>query len=562
MVLSLLVSSCARNKPASLEPTITPSETASVVQTQSPQPTSSPTLLPTSAPVNSDQTVGIIVFSMRGGDYQHLFVYQPNYLPITQLTSGNWDDADPSISPDGNSLAFTSNRTGQWDIYLWNLVDGQISQLTNSPEVEANIDWSPDNQWITYQVNAYGWNNIIIRSTSDTSIAPIQLTNGLVNNIDPAWSPLGRQVAFSSNRNGHYEIWIAQLDDAENRFSIVSEDDGFDHVSPAWSPDGLTLAWETQNEVSTVESRLISDSENSVVKLGTGKLPFWTPDGTSILARWDTPNQYFLTGFNSQSGNLTYPLISMPARTSRLQWANGKSFQNILNILSSQEIASRSPYCQPVQTVSSSSTGRFSLVELTSVDTANPFLSDMADECFNELRQSANQILGWDFLGILKSAALPITTSPDPKISQNWLYTGRGISLNLAPLDAGWMVVSREDFDGQTYWRIWVKCLQQDGSCGELLSGSVWDFPARASGNLKAFEDGGKTVPSPTGYWIDFTDLALQYGWQRIPSQENWRTYYPGILFNTIVYSQGKSWHQVMIELYPEDITDLLEPGR
>jgi len=124
------------------------------------------------------------------------------------------------------------------------------------------------------------------------------------------------------------------------------------------------------------------------------------------------------------------------------------------------------------------------------------------------------------------------------------------------------MAVSREDFDGQTYWRLWLKCLNQDGSCGMLVTEPMWDFASRASGNLAAFEEGGMQVSEPQGYWVDFTDIALQYSWQRIPSLSNWRTYYPGIQFNTLVYSQSKSWKQAMLELYPEDVISLVEAGK
>jgi TolB protein len=189
-------------------------------------------------------------------------------------------------------------------------------------------------------------------------------------------------------------------------------------------------------------------------------------------------------------------------------------------------------------------------------------LSDTTDECFVKLRTAIGKKIGWDLLAILENAALPLTTAPDPAIPQNWLYTGRAISLNISPLQAGWMTVSREDYQGNTLWRVWAKCLRQDGSCGLPLTTPVWDFSARASGNLPAFEAGGKQMIPPAGYWVDITDIALQYGWQRLPSLNNWRTYYPGILFNTWAYQQGKSWHQAMLELYPEDAISLVESGR
>ena len=105
------------------------------------------------------------------------------------------------------------------------------------------------------------------------------------------------------------------------------------------------------------------------------------------------------------------------------------------------------------------------------------------DAQLDALRQGIGQVSGWNFLASLENAYLPLTSAGAPSITQNWLYTGRAIAVNTVPLDAGWMAVSREDLEGQTYWRVWVKCLKQDGSCGETVHTPTWDFPARASGD-------------------------------------------------------------------------------
>lgn len=571
LVVILVLTSCSKNAPASKttqspSPSL-PRATISATQvpttvTLTPAITSTPTLIPTSVPNEQNNLAGMIIFSMGDAGHQHLFVFHPNFMPITQLTDGDFDDNDPAISPDGNWLAFTSNRTGQWDIYLWDLVNNKVQQLTNSPGFESGIDWSPDDQWITYSSFSNGQSNIFIRSISDLAAAPIQLTEGEGNNLNPSWSAQGRQIAFSTNRNGHYEIWLAQLDKVENRFTMVGGDSASDYVDPAWSPDGTKLAWEKKQEFSTVQIKSFNETGSPTIDFANGKMPFWSPDGKTILMRIDAPNQYFLTGYDSNSGLMDYPVISLPARTSHFNWGNGNSYINLETILSASQKPARTAFCQPIQTVASSLTGRISLIPLSSVKVENAYLSDMADECFSALQQELTSILGWDLLSTLKNAALPVTAAPDPGIPENWLYTGRAVSLDLAPYTAGWLAVSREDYDGLTYWRVWAKCLNQDGSCGQIISLPVWDFTSRASGNLQAFEAGGSTLPSPEGYWVDITDVAHQFGWERIPSQSNWRSYYPGILFNTFVFSQGKSWQQVMSELYPQEVIDGLKAGK
>jgi TolB protein len=120
-------------------------------------------------------------------------------------------------------------------------------------------------------------------------------------------------------------------------------------------------------------------------------------------------------------------------------------------------------------------------------------------------------------------------------------------------LDANWMAVTREEFNGATYWRVWLKCLDQTGACGEPMRTAAWDFSARYSGDTAAYENGGRLSTIPSGYWFDFTDLALRFGWERLPAQDNWRYYINGSLFNQFIFRQGLTWQQAMLELYPPE---------
>lgn len=560
----LLLSACSSKKSTEAP---TPTETLTPTFTITDQPlvaesSATPTLLPAITDTSAGQSVGVITFSMGEAGFQHLFAYHPNFLPITRLTSGQWDDIDPVISPAGDKLVFSSDRSGTWDLYLWDLTANVVQQLTNSSEVETDPDWSPDNQWVTYTSYSNGQSNIIIRSVTDPDSAPIQLTDGSGGNYDPAWSPLGRQIAFSTNRSGRSEIWLVNLDSAENRFSVAAGGEDADFIRPVWSPDGSSLAWERKAEESFIELMQLSGENTAVISIGSGESPFWSPDGKTLLASVNTPNQSFLTGYAVSNGVAVYPLISVPALPSSFHWAGVNSFQKIIAILSTTEVTSWQNPCQTTSQIFTNANNRFSLVDIPAVTAPNPMLSDTTDDCFASLRSIIASRLGWDLLATLENAALPITSPPDPGIPENWLYTGRAIALNIASLQAGWMVVSRENYQGKVYWRVWAKCLQQNGSCGFPLSKPVWDFSSRASGNLAAFEAGGKLVPPPSGFWVDITDISSQFGWQRLPSLNNWRSYYPGILFNTLVFRQGLSWRQAMLQLYPEDVITIVAPGK
>ena len=216
------------------------------------------------------------------------------------------------------------------------------------------------------------------------------------------------------------------------------------------------------------------------------------------------------------------------------------------------------PLWTDTRSITSDETGRFGFVPLTDVQAPEPFLSDTADNSFAQMRVITKKKLGWDILSTLENASLSVTTESIPGISKNWLYTGRAISLNMAPYEAGWMLVSREEFNGEVYWRVWLRCQHQDGTCGVPLRTQTWDFSARYLGDPSAYEKGGKVTSMPPGYWLDFTDIARRFGWERLPSESNWRTYFQGIMFNQFVFRQGKTWEQALRELYPTEVVDLI----
>jgi hypothetical protein len=161
--------------------------------------------------------------------------------------------------------------------------------------------------------------------------------------------------------------------------------------------------------------------------------------------------------------------------------------------------------------------------------------------------------LGWDFLGTLDDAVLPLSAPPQPGISENWLYTGRAFNFNSAPLASDWVTVTREDYSGAVYWRVWVRCANQDGSCGEPIRTPVWDFSARYQREGSAYEEGGQLGTLPTGYWLDFTRLATSFGFERPAALSNWRSYFPASLYNQFIYRQGYSWNNALLQLYPAD---------
>src|SRR5690606_5851343 len=94
--------------------------------------TPSKTLIPANSNPDEETTAGLFVMAMGDGKYKHLFTYHPVYLPLTRITTGDWDYDDPVIKPDGSQTAFCDTSSGKWNIALLDLTDSSVTQVTNS----------------------------------------------------------------------------------------------------------------------------------------------------------------------------------------------------------------------------------------------------------------------------------------------------------------------------------------------------------------------------------------------------------------------------------------------
>jgi TolB protein len=205
--------------------------------------------------------------------------------------------------------------------------------------------------------------------------------------------------------------------------------------------------------------------------------------------------------------------------------------------------------------------GRWDLVALEDVKAPYPRLHDRVDESFQSLRVKLAALVGWDLLADLENAFIPLSSAMSPGQLEDWLYTGRAFRFNTLPISAGWMVVVREDFGQETYWRVYLRTRFQDGSQGRPLDALPWNFNARYSGRPQPYEQGGELASGvPGGYWVDLTRVAAAFGWERLPALSNWRASYPSARFNEFVMTDGLDWTSAMREIYPPEVLLTLTP--
>jgi TolB protein len=548
LVFSILVMGCSQQKSPITNP-VTPVE---------------PTATQTALPVKFSGDGNLIFLSMEENGYAHLFAYNPRDLPLTRITAGNWNDTSPSLSPDRTQLAFASNRNGHWDLYIMSLKDGSISQVTNSPEYDSSPSWSPDGLWLVFETYLNDNLELAVISRTDPSQKVIPLTQDPASDHSPVWAPDGRHVAFVSSRGGESDIWLANLDVTGNdRYKDLSNTPNASESHPIWNYDGSQLLWSSTSQADGFSGLYIwnaKDPERSARWIGDGSWGAWNETGNKIISITSGPNQQYMTSYDIK-GNLLIPPLPLQGRVRGLTWGLADLPDPIPDAFKQAAAITPSALWAPVITpVGDIPKNRWYLVPLANLQAPYPQMHDLVDESFRALRARAVKETGWDPLASLENAFVPLTTSLQPGMQEDWLYTGRAFAINSLMSNAGWMITIREDVGAQTYWRLYIRCTLQDGSLGEPIHDAPWNLNARYDLNPRTYEQGGAYAPVPAGYWVDMTALAAAYNWERLPSLPNWRNYYTGTRFSEFALTGGLDWYSAMLELYPPE--SLITPTR
>jgi TolB protein len=561
LIVLLLIQACAPTQPVTTpypsEPAPSYTSISTSTATQSPTASSTP-INPLPSPTLPSGSDEYLVISLADNGYQHLFIYSPQTLPLYRITNGTWDDITPAISPDGKQIAFSSRRNGYYDIYILNIESGTSTRVTDSLAYDALPSWSPDGQWIVYETYENGNLDIQIRSAVDPAQAPIQLTSDAFLDHSPVWSPHGRQVAFVSNRSGDDEIWVANLDQVgSGQFINVTNRPLSNEDHPTWSVDGTRLAWSStgDNGIAGIYICDISQPGALPVYVGIGDQPVWSTNKDVIASRLASPNATYLTAYNP-IGLIDFQPVLLPGALQGFSMGR-LALPNILPESIQSADLEPTPIWSPVLENSGSNLpqGRIGLVSLEGIQAPFPQLNDLTDESFTALRDRLIQETGWDVLANLENAFTPLTSPADPALGMDWIYTGRAFALNPVLLNAGWLLVVPEHFGNEIYWQVYLRPRAQDGSQGRPMTDLPWDLNARYNLDPVSYDQGGRLMDNvPAGYWVNLTELASRYGWERLPALNNWRTYFKGTRFNEFALTSGLDWERAMLEVYPPEV--------
>lgn len=523
--------------------------------TRTPLPTATPIPAPTATPLPPFGGGGAVAFTLRRNGNSDIYAVNADDKQLIRLVNHPADDRDPAFSPDGAELAFASRRDGNWDVYRMNVASGLTTRLTFSMTYDAAPAWSPDGKFIVFE--SYRDDNLDLYVMERTGQNVRRLTADPAPDTNPVWSPDGASIVFASYRNGQKDIYLLPLDadDPEADIANLTNTPDRDEDHPAWSPDGSRLAYTSGRPgdqliyVNTFDLRFKSLQEAEVGLFGQGSEPAWSPDGQAIMFTYHRGDRDVLIGANIGGWGLAQEAFGGREFIANPTW----TAQTVPPDAVARSLAEAPLKAPPLYTEIVSPTGRgqpqYVFVQMENIRPPGQILCDCVDDSFRALRARVQVETGIDYLDLVGNTFRPMNHIPrDGQSRRSYHVAGRAVDINQEPFQAPGdpIVIVREDIGYVTYWRVFIKAGIQDGSLGEPLREAPW--------NLRIGTDtgGSPMAEIPAGYYVDFTTLAADYGWQRVRAIWRWRSYYPDVEWWHFQKTDGLPWWDAMKQVYKE----------
>jgi Tol biopolymer transport system component/serine/threonine protein kinase len=201
---------------------------------------------------------------------------------VSPVTSGNQAIEGLALSPDGNWLAFDSDRSGNQDIYKVPIAGGDPIQLTNYPGDDFMSSWSPNGREIAYYTIHDGNRELRLMSADGggaRAVVPLPSDQRA-----PGWSPDGTRLVFSSEESGRMELYaVGRNSDSTWRAAQRLTFEG--GAAGRWSPHGAQIAFIGGDGIRLVTPG--SESSRQLLRVDPDMDPRpeflqWSPDGRTI----------------------------------------------------------------------------------------------------------------------------------------------------------------------------------------------------------------------------------------------------------------------------------------
>jgi TolB protein len=179
-----------------------------------------------------------VLMTMSQGGNSDIYRVDLDGNILKKLTSGPSGalNVEPAVSPDGNKVAFSSDRSGKPMIWVMNIDGTGAVRRTFAGVYNSSPSWSPDGKKIAFaglEANHY---DIFIMDADGSKLERLTSAKGISGkwstNEDPVFSPDGRHVMYTSDRTGTNQIYIINIDGINERRITYDKNQYF---KPRWS---------------------------------------------------------------------------------------------------------------------------------------------------------------------------------------------------------------------------------------------------------------------------------------------------------------------------------------
>ena len=197
-------------------------------------------------------------------------------------------DLAPSWSPDGAMIAFANKADGNTEVFTVSSKGGEVRNVTTNPARDAGPAWSPDGSKIIFssdRENRSEGSHLFIMNADGTDARRLLARNGY--ELTAAWAPAGDRIAYACDRldgiSRALDIYVSDPADPGTERLVTSR--RFHDTNPAFSPDGKRLAFASQSD-GNFEIYLVNVDGTGLVRLtrniGDDMMPVFSKDGRKI----------------------------------------------------------------------------------------------------------------------------------------------------------------------------------------------------------------------------------------------------------------------------------------
>jgi len=146
---------------------------------------------------------------------------------------------NPSWSPDGNRIVFSAMKSGASNLFVYNVADGTVSQLTDDEFADLHPAWSPDGKTIAFASDRFttsledlmfGPVRVALFDVETQIIRPLTGSSDGGKQISPQWSPDGKAIYYVADADGVSNIYRVTLSSGDIR-QVTSEASGISGIT-------------------------------------------------------------------------------------------------------------------------------------------------------------------------------------------------------------------------------------------------------------------------------------------------------------------------------------------